>query len=281
MQNGKKVVYLSGPMTGQPGLGFDVFAIWATRLRELGFEVINPAEFSAYEDDGVHTRAWYYKRDCDVIAKHEGIEVHAVMVPDITFEWSAGMKEEQRAMSKHHPGHMDVLLVGLPSHPDNAGVLSRLASVAEGTWEPPAEGTPVAIKLRFYEIDEKTAVRVGGIKDSGTRREFETGAVRDMGGGKGRYDLMPWLAIHLVAKLMEKGAIKYAARNWEKGIPLPVIADSAMRHGAKEISGMTDEDHAVSAAWNWLVYLQTREWIKQKQLPESLLNWDGRKVAEF
>ena len=29
------------------------------------------------------------------------------------------------------------------------------------------------------------------IQDSGTRREFETGAVRDMPDGKGRFDLMP------------------------------------------------------------------------------------------
>lgn len=31
----------------------------------------------------------------------------------------------------------------------------------------------------------------GGIKDSGARREFETGAVRDIQEGKGRCDLMP------------------------------------------------------------------------------------------
>ena len=30
------------------------------------------------------------------------------------------------------------------------------------------------------------------IKDSGERREFETGAVRDMAEGKGRFDLMPF-----------------------------------------------------------------------------------------
>ena len=29
------------------------------------------------------------------------------------------------------------------------------------------------------------------IKDSGKRREFETGAVRDMTEGNGRFDLMP------------------------------------------------------------------------------------------
>ena len=36
------------------------------------------------------------------------------------------------------------------------------------------------------------------IKDSGERREFETGAVRDMAEGKGRFDLMP---LFEVAKL--------------------------------------------------------------------------------
>lgn len=36
------------------------------------------------------------------------------------------------------------------------------------------------------------------IKDSGERREFETGAVRDMAEGKGRFDLMP---LSEVAKL--------------------------------------------------------------------------------
>lgn len=33
----------------------------------------------------------------------------------------------------------------------------------------------------------------GGIKDSGSRREFDTGAVRDIQHGKGRYDLLPLL----------------------------------------------------------------------------------------
>ena len=33
------------------------------------------------------------------------------------------------------------------------------------------------------------------IKDSGNRREFESGAVRDMAEGKGRCDLMPLLEV--------------------------------------------------------------------------------------
>ena len=42
------------------------------------------------------------------------------------------------------------------------------------------------------------------IKDSGERREFETGAVRDMAEGKGRFDLMPLCE---VAKLFGKKAV--------------------------------------------------------------------------
>lgn len=38
------------------------------------------------------------------------------------------------------------------------------------------------------------------IKDSGERREFETGAVRDMAKGKGRFDLMP---LDVIAQVMK------------------------------------------------------------------------------
>lgn len=40
------------------------------------------------------------------------------------------------------------------------------------------------------------------IRDSGNRREFESGAVRDMQEGKGRCDLMP---LNVVAELLESG----------------------------------------------------------------------------
>lgn len=40
------------------------------------------------------------------------------------------------------------------------------------------------------------------IQDSGTRREFESGAVRDMAEGKGRCDLMP---LYEVGVLLSEG----------------------------------------------------------------------------
>ena len=55
------------------------------------------------------------------------------------------------------------------------------------------------------------------LQDSGERREFETGAVRDMAEGKGRCDLLPACALLRLSKHYEKGAKKYDERNWEKG----------------------------------------------------------------
>lgn len=88
------------------------------------------------------------------------------------------------------------------------------------------------------------------IKDSGERREFESGAVRDMSEGKGRFDLLPMCVLMRLAKHYENGAKKYAERNWEQGIPSHSFADSAMRHIAKYMDGWDDEDHLISAIWN-------------------------------
>lgn len=88
------------------------------------------------------------------------------------------------------------------------------------------------------------------IKDSGDRTEFETGAVRDMQEGKGRYDLLPMCVIDRLAKHYEAGALKYGDRNWEKGIPAHSFADSAMRHFTKYMDGQNDEDHLIAAIWN-------------------------------
>lgn len=94
------------------------------------------------------------------------------------------------------------------------------------------------------------------IKDSGERREFETGAVRDMHEGKGRMDLLPWAAIMEVSKHCENGAKKYGEHNVDKGIPLHSLCDSAARHLAKFMDGQTDEPHLLAATWNLLWAVQ-------------------------
>ena len=88
------------------------------------------------------------------------------------------------------------------------------------------------------------------IKDSGERTQFDSGAVRDMHEGKGRFDLLPMCVLMRLAQHYEKGALKYSDRNWEKGIPAHSFADSAFRHLVKYMDGQNDEDHLISAIWN-------------------------------
>jgi hypothetical protein len=88
--------------------------------------------------------------------------------------------------------------------------------------------------------------------------EFETGAVRDTG-GKGRMDLLPWCAIRRISRHMEDALTHYPERNWEKGLPMHSMIDSAFRHLAKYTEGMTDEDHLCAAATNLLMALWTEE----------------------
>jgi hypothetical protein len=108
------------------------------------------------------------------------------------------------------------------------------------------------------------------LKDSGNRNKFATGAVRDLSTGKGRYDFLPPHAIFRLATVYEKGAVKYAPRNWEKGIPLSRFWDSACRHWFQVLEGKTDEDHAAQAMWNVAGFIQTKYWIEQGVLPISL-----------
>ncbi len=94
------------------------------------------------------------------------------------------------------------------------------------------------------------------IKDSGTRREFNTGAVRDIADGKGRMDLLPWAAIMEVSKHCENGSKKYGEHNVDKGLPTHSFCDSAARHLAKYLDGWDDEPHLLAAAWNLLWAIQ-------------------------
>lgn len=88
--------------------------------------------------------------------------------------------------------------------------------------------------------------------------KFETGAVRDTG-GKGRMDLLPWCALIRISKHMEDALDHYPERNWEKGLPMHSMLDSAMRHLAKYMDGWTDEDHLAAATTNLLMALWTEE----------------------
>lgn len=108
------------------------------------------------------------------------------------------------------------------------------------------------------------------IKDSGTRTDFGTGAVRDGQEGKGRMDLLPVRALIEVAKVFEAGAKKYQARNWEHGIMLSRYMDSGLRHAVKWLRGDRDEPHLAMAIWNLMCLQDTQQRIAEGLLPMSL-----------
>ena len=108
------------------------------------------------------------------------------------------------------------------------------------------------------------------LKDSGERQEFSTGAQRDIQQGKGRFDLLSPVALRRLAIIMERGAIKYECRNWERGMPLSRFMDSAIRHLMQLLDGMDDEDHAGQALFNIMGYIHTEHRIKNGQLPKEL-----------
>lgn len=98
-------------------------------------------------------------------------------------------------------------------------------------------------------LEEK---KMSKILDSGTRRTFSTGSVRDMQEGKGDMASIPWESILRLSRHYEAGAKKYDRWNFRKGIPVSSFIDSAMRHLAKYQCGEDDEDHLSAAAFNVL-----------------------------
>ncbi len=114
------------------------------------------------------------------------------------------------------------------------------------------------------------------IKDSGRRREFESGAVRDIQEGKGRMDLLPWAAIMEVSKHAENGSRKYGEHNVDLGLPTHSFADSALRHMAKYVEGWDDEPHLIAAAWNLLWCIQME--LKNREMCD--IPWKPKEKME-
>lgn len=128
------------------------------------------------------------------------------------------------------------------------------------------------------------------LKDSGERRKFDSGMVRDVTTGKGRFDLLSFIALVRLVAVYEKGAKKYKDRNWEKGAPFTSFIDSALRHITQWMLGYEDEDNLAQAAWNLfsIMHLQethpelddrpfkTRQWDKEKELSNEM-----EKVKEY
>ena len=107
-------------------------------------------------------------------------------------------------------------------------------------------------------------------KDSGKRKEYNSGMRRDLQEGKPRFDLIFPLSqkynetlLYRWAMLMERGMSKYGYRNWEKANSkeeLNRFKQSSMRHFMQWFSDEKDEDHVAAILFNLNAY----EWLKEK-----------------
>lgn len=116
------------------------------------------------------------------------------------------------------------------------------------------------------------------IEDSGERQEFVSGAVRDTAEGKSRPDLISPFFLERLGHHMCKGADKYDAWNWAKGIPNSRCYASAMRHMLEYAQGETNEDHLSAAAFNIMAMIHNQEVaVRNRELHiptgESLLDF--------
>ena len=93
------------------------------------------------------------------------------------------------------------------------------------------------------------------IKDSGTRHEFETGAVRDMQKGKGRCDLMP---LAIIATVMNQHMDKVGC-----GSPIRYIAEY------QETGSVAPLGHALKA------FALLREWDFPTMFLETAIHFEN------
>lgn len=56
-----------------------------------------------------------------------------------------------------------------------------------------------------------------------------------------------------MAKTMAEGAAKYGTGNWQKGMPVEVCLNHAMRHVVEYLKGDRSEEHLAHAACNLLM----------------------------
>lgn len=119
----------------------------------------------------------------------------------------------------------------------------------------------------FRQAPQKCADKT---HDSGQRTTFNTGSQRDIQENKGRFDLIsPWALIRL-ARVLERGAKKYEARNWEKGQPFSQYINSTTRHIVQFLAGDRSEDHLGQAMWNLHALVHTEELVARGLLPREL-----------
>lgn len=116
------------------------------------------------------------------------------------------------------------------------------------------------------------------LKQSGNKQTFSTGAQRDSEEGKPAQWMISPLFEERMGHLLEKGAKHYGTFNYMKGFPISRTLASLKRHQSQYLSKLLGfrpddkEDHAIMAAFGWIVIAHTEEAVKLGLLPKELLD---------
>ena len=201
-----QTVYLAGPMRGYNQFNFPAFDSASARLREIGYDVYNPAEIDRalgldetapdaeekFEALGGIEAAM--ERDFGAILKCDGV----VLLPG--WERSTGARSEVYIAR-------------------TTGRAVHLYDQERGLGDDPGIGL-VAVK----------EVRVRNDKTGGEK-----------GSKEARFDLLPWDILQQDATLYGRGAAKYEARNWEKGFDYSLSVAALGRHFAAWVEGENED----------------------------------------
>ena len=195
-------VYIAGPMRGIPDFYFHAFDAAATRLRDLGYDVCNPADRDR-QQHGVEVNA-SPTGDLEDI-KHTGFSLRDALGYDVA--WIAK--------------HADAVAV-LPGWEKSQGARAEVALAhALGIPVHPVE----AVTGPELPHDSHTVAPV---------RPEEVRVTSTTGGEKGskpaRYDLLPAVPLEMLARLYGRGAEKYAPHNWSKGYDWSLSFAALQRH---------------------------------------------------
>jgi len=228
-------IYLSGPMTGCKDDNRPAFNEAAEILRN-DFRVLNPCD----EDLTGESREVCMRRDykmidcCDEVRCLAGWTLSEGALSEIWYALQMGVP---------------VFCYATGDSIDKESVLYWLAFLPD-----------MEKKHTSGELAQETRDALGDgefiIEDSGHRREFDGGAVRDRAEGKAQFYLIPPHALERVAQVFTKGAKKYDPWNWHKGMPYTEFLNSAERHMIAYKKGEVTEDHLGAACFNLLAIMQ-------------------------
>lgn len=243
-------LYLAGPMRGYPKFNFEAFQAEAARLREVGFEIVSPAEMDVQDGmdftseetaeasvrrrlDGSPDEDYYLERDFTAIKTCEGI----VLMPG--WEKSAGVKREiYYAIS-----------LGLLVYTEDHWLANRPETLLA------AQGSEVRVT------------------------DSETGAQK--GQKLARFDLIPVKPLWELAEHFGRGARKYAEHNWAHGYRWSLCYAAAIRHlmqfwAGEDNDPETGSKHVIAAAWHCLVLAFFMDVFARKDdRPHTVLGRDG------